>query len=477
MRIRLPHPFTLAQLSQYMDVPLTISSHGCPLQAVLSITTDSREVEAGDLFVTIDGDRPCLDSYIDEACQRGAGAILCTPRHGEPLDIPYFLAKQPLEAIASLASWYLKEVSPRVIAITGSVGKTTTRHLLSCILATRYRVHESPKNYNNLLGCCLTILTMPPKTDYLVIECGMDGMGQISRLSRLLKPDAAIITNVGHSHIGKLGSLDAICRAKLEITDGMQGGPLFYTGDAELLASHVPHTAIPVMPQPHQRWPYITHLSVTSKGTTFDYVSPVRYLKNVEVPALGSHIASCAMLAIALAEREGIDSLAILEGCRTYEPVENRLKVYTAKNVTIIDDSYNASPASMRAAAEVLSILGEARQSENKIAVLGDMLELGDDTLFSHKQIGEYMGKVATHIIAIGAYREAYAKGAQATGMPLQIFPFDTSTPLSHIRQKLLQIAGKAPTVILLKGSHSTPISSLARMLIDTLSAKPERNL
>lgn len=475
MRIRLSCPITLSEFARHAGVILNGQERD-GLRSVLYLTTDSREVEAGDLFIALSSASGFKVTYLQDALDRGASAILMDSSLPSIANVATLLASDPLEALATIAKWLLEKISPRVIAITGSVGKTTTRHLLATILRTCYRVHESPHSYNNLLGCCLTILTMPFDTEYLVAECGMDGPGQISRLSRLLAPNAAIITNIGLSHIEKLGSVEAIRNAKLEILDGMHGGSIFYPGEASMLSPFVPHNAVPVYQSPQKDHPYVTNVCVDGSGTTFDYVSPFRYQKEMRIPAFGTHIAHCAKLALALAESEGVDSQSMYRGCANYESVDNRLKVYSFKDITVIDDSFNASPDAMLSALSSFSCIASHKKAILRIAVLGDMLELGKYRVASHQKIGEKASEVSTHLCAIGNNAYEYGSGAKRAGMSKeQIWILPEKTNTEDLIKRLYQLVEHTPSAILFKGSHATPLASLAKAFITKVASMPER--
>lgn len=472
MRIRLSRPIEITHLAQHTQAQLheAVGTHS---KYILYLTTDSREVEPGDLFVAISIASKFKSAYIDQAIERGAIALLIDSPSQLRKNVHTLLVKRVLTALSLLAKWNLTQIHPRVVAITGSVGKTTTRHLVSSLLTTTYRVHESPHNYNNLLGTCLTILSMPFDTEYLVAECGMDGSGQISELSRLLEPDAAIITNVGLAHIEKLGSTDAICNAKLEIRDGMRGGVVFYPAESSLLSSRLSKNAVPVFSEKNDQYPYVTNIEIRQDGTHFDYVSCHHYLKDVRIPAFGMHIALCARLALALAEREGVDSQSIYIGSANFEAVDNRQKIHSFPHLTIIDDSYNASPDSMLSALSTMSYIAAHKKAPLRVAVLGDMLELGEYATKSHQKVGEKVCGICTHLVAIGKYAQEYAKGAKSAGMRKElIFLIPVVTPTGDLMKKLYQLVQNTPSVILFKGSHGTPLSYFAQEFIHMLSTQ-----
>lgn len=461
MRLKLPRPYSLGQIANYSQGILDTEAAGCALQAVLYISTDSRTVERGDLFLALDGTHDSGARHIEEAYRRGAGAVFCCHTVKSDLPLCFIRCYSVTEGLAAWASEHLRTVSPTVIAITGSVGKTTTRHMLSTVLSLSHRVHESPHNYNNLLGTSLTLLTMPSDTDYLVAECGMDGRGQIARLSRMLEPHLGVITNVGVSHLQKLGTRKEICRAKWEIADGMHGGTVFYPGDQPLLSCYAPHTAVPVYVGSGK--PCVRYHSAKRGVTYFSYVSRNQTIQNLSLPLMGEHLLRCAALAIAVAERLSVTPKDIRDGLSQYEPVGNRHKLYTFGAHRVIDDSYNASPDSMAGAADTLSLTASDTGATVRLAVLGDMLELGENAPSLHVETGAlFARKGATHLICVGDFATEYAKGAASCGMVEEhMRRFETNVCETDVLAEIERICAE-PAVVLFKGSNATPISSLA---------------
>ena len=223
MRIKLGRPLLLKQIAQDAECTLLFSDEDPCLSAVDHLTTDTREILPGDLFVALKTEKDDGNRYLAEAVKRGA-SVLMIDRAAYHDELPGCLltAENTWEALRRFAVTESRKIPHKTIVITGSVGKTTTRHLTATVLGETFRVHVSHENYNNLLGTCLTLLSMPHDTEYLIAEVGMDAPGQISVMSRCLAPDLAVITGIGISHLEKLKSQDAICRAKLEILDGMK---------------------------------------------------------------------------------------------------------------------------------------------------------------------------------------------------------------------------------------------------------------
>ena len=221
MRIKLGTPLRLNVIPKATKgVCATTIPH---LQVVEYLTTSSNEVEKGDLFVALKGEHADGNDWIEDAIKNGASAILYSKEYQSAHDTAYMIhVEDTLHGLENLAKYYSRLFPHKTIAVTGSVGKTTTRHYIACLLGAHYKVHEAPLNYNNLLGVSLSILSAPLDTEYLVLEVGMDGRGQISRISHLIQPDIAVITNIGISHIEKLNSQEEICLGNFARHGGWQ---------------------------------------------------------------------------------------------------------------------------------------------------------------------------------------------------------------------------------------------------------------
>ena len=416
MRIKLGTPIRLCTIP---DIVSGVASHPLPsLQVVTHLSTNSAEVKPGDLFVALTGDTHDGHHYIDAAIANGAAVILCRTGYVPHAKTAYYIyAEKPIEALAALAQAYIDKIPHTTIAVTGSVGKTTTRHYIATLLRQKYRVHECPNNYNNLLGVSLTLLTAPPDIECLVLELGMDGSGQISRLSRLVHPDIAVITNVGVSHIEKLGSQKAICQAKLEILDGIRDGKLLIEGNDTYLSVCAPENAITVSANCHGAMCHSAREAICATGTTFDFLSPIGKWQNLHIPSLGRHTLSCALFAITVAQMLSLSEEQVREGLCRYEPVYQRQTTLYVGDITIVLDAYNACPASMKGAIDTIKLLSDASNGR-AIALLGDMLELGPMSQRYHEEIGAYAAEIGVeYLFLVGSFSNAYRLGALQADM------------------------------------------------------------
>lgn len=410
MRIKLGRPMRLSVIARYAACTLFYADDRDCQVAIGYVTTDSREVMPGDLFVAIRTAKDDGHLYLAEAASRGAAAALIAEaaRDTAP-NICLLAAEDPMEALVRLAARYARDIPHRTVAVTGSVGKTTTRRLIASILRERYKTHESYENYNNLLGTALTLLAMPPETTHLVAECGMDAAGEISRLSTVLAPDVAVITSIGISHLEKLKTKEAICRAKLEILDGMGADRTLFCPSREPLLSGltscVPRTFSVGDPSADYD---ADESSPLGFGIRFSVRYPRGRLSRLYVPLLSDALLTDAVAAVAVALQMGLDEEEIRRGLARYRAPAMRQTLEFIGGILLLVDCYNACPASMRAAADAARRLS-AETHGDLVALLGDMEELGAMTEAGHGEVGAYMASVAKKIFCIGRYASLYA--------------------------------------------------------------------
>ncbi len=375
------------------------------------VSTDTRKVKPGQLFVPLLGDRFDGHDYIQAAREAGASASLWDRNRPMPdIDIPLIVVEDTLLALQALAVGYLSRLQAKVVAVTGSNGKTTTKDLISSVLSTRYRVHKTEGNYNNHIGLPLTILSAAQDTEALVLEMGMSGRGEISLLSGIGQPDVAVITNIGESHMKQLGSRRNIASAKLEITNGLKpGGKLVYYGDEPLLTEAIAELnltaevgTITFGENPDNNW-IARYIRVTADGTQFSVAGEDD--TNYELPVPGRHNAVNALAAIAVGRLFQLSFEEIGEGLKAAKLTGMRIERSSAKNgAVILNDAYNASPTSVKAA---INLVAELSGYRRKWIVLGDMLELGTDEVALHGEIGRYLtADKADNVVVYGPLSE-----------------------------------------------------------------------
>lgn len=357
------------------------------------VSTDSRVLEGNSLFIPLIGDHFDGHDHVDEAIQKGATAIIWDnekPLVDIPKDVSVFFVTDTLKALQLLAKKYQNFVNPQVIGITGSNGKTTTKDLLEATLNKTYITTATKGNFNNHIGLPLTILSMKNNTEMLVLEMGMNNFGEIELLSEIAKPDIAIITNIGESHIEHLGSREGISQAKLEIVKYMsEEGILIIDGDEPLLQDTAFEGKIITCGYSNTNQQIISEIKVTSNSTTF-YVNDKLY----KIPLLGKHHAKNATFVIAATKILKLNDETIQAGLSQTNLTHMRFELLTGRNkTTLVNDAYNASPTSMRASIEVVENL---EGYHKKILVLGDILELGLDYEKYYQEIAEKINEMKT---------------------------------------------------------------------------------
>ncbi len=414
---------------------------------------DSRKLRQGELFICICAERDG-HVYARAAIERGAAAVLAS----KPLDadIPAIYVPDTLLALQQIARAYRESLSCKVIGITGSVGKTTTKEMLAAVLGTRYETLKTEKNFNNALGLPLMLLRLRSTTEYAVLEMGMNHFGELSCLTAIAQPDIALITNIGTMHIENLHSREGILQAKLELLEGLRpGGRVLLNGDDDLLSGVAAQyhalifgsgEACDIRASEVQTTPEQTCFTATAFGETFPLVLPVP----------GVHHVTDALAAVGVGLLCGVTPAQIQTALAAFENTAQRQRRMEHLGLHIIDDSYNAGPESMRAALSVLSTL-----PGRKIAVLGGMLELGEFAEKAHEEIGAFAATHTQMLFAYGKNSAAYVRGARQAGMEYaQDFP--THDALYHALIAVLQ-PGDA---LLFKGSHGMHMERVLDLLL-----------
>lgn len=467
MRIKLGRPLLLKQIAQEAECTLLFSEEDPCLTAVDYLSTDTREILPGDLFVALKTEKDDGNRYLAQAIKRGASGLLINREaYSEELSGCLLIAENTWDALRRFAVKQSEKIPHKTIAITGSVGKTTTRHLVATVLGEAFHVHESHENFNNLLGTCLTLLSMPYDTEYLVAEIGMDAPGQISVMSHCLCPDIAVITGIGISHLEKLKTVEAICRAKLEILDGMKHKELFCPSTEPLLchlAPIPPHTysALDTGAEYHGE-----NIRNTASGIMFDLSSPFGKLTNITVPILSVSLLSGAVFAATAGMRTEMSEEAIRRALARFRPLPLRQNVIPLGGILLLLDCYNASPDSMKAAGEAAEKLQEMTGGKI-VALLGDMLELGEASQSSHREIGTYLAGICKAIFCVGDFSAEYKKGAEFTGQ-CDVYSYPPETQKEKIVAEILPVLCRND-ILLIKGSRADRMESYLPLLREQL--------
>ncbi|WP_338779490.1 UDP-N-acetylmuramoyl-tripeptide--D-alanyl-D-alanine ligase [Metabacillus sp. FJAT-52054] len=382
-------------------------------RSAAGVSTDSRSVLPGSLFIPITGENFNGHRFAEKALSEGAAAVLWAKKElNPPADAPVIFVEDTLAALQKLAKAYKEQLNVKVAGVTGSNGKTTTKDLLASALSPSFNVHKTKGNFNNHIGLPLTLLAMPENTEVAVLEMGMSSKGEIEFLSQLAQPDAAIITNIGESHLMDLGSREGIAEAKLEIASGLkEDGILFYFGDEPLLQERVPALSRKTMTfgETAENDLYPSDIVQSDAGVEFT-VQPEG--ERFAVPVLGKHNVWNALAAIAVARHFGLKDEAIKKGLSSLAMTAMRLELLkSSKGWAVINDAYNASPTSMKAA---IRLIEDLQGYSRKILILGDMLELGEQEAEFHEQTGEHISTGKTdHVFTYGKLGECIAAGAK----------------------------------------------------------------
>lgn len=405
---------------------------------------DTRKLAPGQLFVVLQGARDGHD-FIPQAMKNGAAAVLCSRKVA---DCPAIVVEDTRIALGDIARQERRHIGFKAVGITGSVGKSTTKEMTASLLESTYRTAKTPVNHNNDIGMPMAILAMPEDTEVAVLEMGMNHFREMAYLSSVAHPDLAVIVNIGSMHIEHLGSLQGICRAKMEILEGMDDdGLLILNGDDTMLRNHAKQLerkvtyfgtdeSCTVRAEQVREEDGMLRFTVTGKGLRFP----------VELALEGLHFVPDALAAITVALQLGVPVARIQERLAMFRNMAGRQEIYQAGPYTIISDCYNAGPESMEAA---LAVLGN--RPGRKIAVLGDMLELGDCSWAEHYRIGRIAAEKADLVFSYGPNSVRVVVGAVTGGVcETKARNFETHEALV----KALKAVAQPGDVLLFKGSR-----------------------
>lgn len=427
--------------------------------AVSAVSTDSRNVVPGCLFVPWVGERFDGHDFIGAALEGGAAGCLCA-RLPKALrqDKFYIQVADTRLALRSLASAYRDRFSIPFIQITGSVGKTTTKEMLAAVLGARLRVHKTPENFNNDIGTPLTLLGLGPEHQAAVIETGMNHFGEIRYLGEMVRPDIAVISNIGDAHVEFLGSREGILQAKCEILENLkEGGLLVLNGDDALLDTvRAPFRTVRCGQSEHCQARITEICDHGVEGITCT-VTTERDAYRLSIPAPGEHMAYSASMAVAVGEELGLSREEIIRGTAAYEPAGSRMRVVRLPGGRLLlDDCYNANPQSVTAALEILA----KTACDRKVAVLGDMGELGGLTDQAHYNMGALAAMLGVDfVVAIGEKAARIADGAAQSGTSAMHFSTKEEAA-AGVKEQL-----EPGTAMLVKASHAMHFDRLVEQL------------
>lgn len=416
------------------------------------VSTDTRTIRPGDVFVALRGERFDGHRFLAEAVDAGASALV-VDTVVPSITVPQIKVENTTEALATLAFGNRRESQARFVAVTGSSGKTTVKEMLASILRGAGETLATRGNLNNHIGVPLTLFDIAPEHQFAVIELGASGLGEIAHTVAITRPDVAIITNAGEAHLEGFGSYENIVAAKGEIIDGViAGGAVVLNRDDpayNIWHNRAGERKVVSVGFGAQGSADYTCETLTSGGTQqlVRLSGPQRWTCDITLPLLGQHNLTNALLAVAAVRELGIGDHCIQTGLAALAPVPGRLQsIGLAPGVTVIDDSYNANPTSMKAALEVLS-----KSAGLRIAVLGTMAELGEEAGRLHEQIGTAARELGIEtLVVIGAHSEAYRKGFGESAVRCA----DHEDAINYVETQLA-----APVTVLVKGSRSSTMN------------------
>ena len=429
---------------------------------VSRMQSDSRKVRSGDLFVTLKGAKADGHDFAETAINHGAVAALVSRPISEKL--PSIEVEDTLRAYGEIAAGYRKLTGVKVVGITGSVGKTTTKEMTASVLEAAYHTAKTEGNHNNNLGLPMTIMDMPENTEVAVLEMGMNHSGEMEYLSDIARPDLAIITNIGTMHIEHLGTREGILQAKLEIMRGMpDDGAGVFNGDEPLLWN------IRAIGK-HKKYYYgiENHACDVNATDIVELDDGVRFVVHgfgqqfeLFVPMLGRHAVYNALAATTVGLLLGVKAEKIQARFSSFHNTGMRQKIYVKNGVTIIEDCYNAGPESTEAA---LDVLAGIKTDGRRIAVLGDMLELGNRSAAEHYRIGRLAVGKADLLLTYGEHSVRTLTGAITGGMnPKNTDHFDTHEDMAH----MLKMRVSEGDVVLFKGSRGMRMEKVLQLFLD----------
>lgn len=429
------------------------------------VVIDSRKAGENFIFVATKGERVDGHRFIPDVFAKGALGVVCE-KEPESLPGPCIVVEDSFEALKQIGEFYRQQLPVKVVGITGSVGKTSTKEFVAAVLSMKYKVHKTLGNYNNEVGVPLTVLSMPEDTEVAVLEMGINHFGEMHNLSRIARPDICIMTNIGQCHLEFLGSREGILKAKSEMFDFMkEDGSVCINGDDDMLASikEVKGKKPVTFGLSEQCRVYATDIKGKGLFGSEAVIHGNGESFAVQIPLPGEHMVYNALAAAAAGQLLGLTPEEIRDGIAAVESVSGRSHIVKLPDKVLIDDCYNANPVSMEAAIDLL-----LQADGRRVAVMGDMFELGEQEKEMHARVGKYaVDKGVECIICTGKLARCIYEGARETagerkdGPAAEIFYFeDRESLLEGINQIL-----KPGDTILIKASHGMGFEKVVEQL------------
>lgn len=429
---------------------------------VNGVSTDTRSIQTGEVFIALIGENFNGHGFLKTACDKGATAVIISEADkAEGLDeaVSVILVKNTHQALEDLAHFHRMRFQVPVIGVTGSNGKTTTKDMITALLSTRFHVCATQKNFNNEIGLSMTLLSMTEQTEVCVVEMGMRGFGQIAELCRIASPTIGVVTNVGTSHIGILGSQANIAKAKGELIEALPDtGIAVLNGDDSYVSAMGDSFSGKTMTYGLEK-----HASVMGQDIHYD-ADQTRFTCKlfdeafkVKLNVLGPHNVYDALAAITVARILGVDSRKMQKALADFKPIGQRQTILDIHGISIMDDSYNANPLSMEMAFRSLKQL----PGKHHYLVLGDMGELGAFENELHYETGKKAAALGFDgLITVGPLSHHTAKGAKEGGLSL----VEVTESCEEAVKVLAQLA-QPGDIVLIKGSHYMHMESIPMLL------------
>lgn len=444
-----------------------------------SVVHNSRQLEQGGIFIAMRGERVDGHSFINQVFEAGALGVICEEAPAQPKGA-YILVENSFQALKDLAEYYRSQLDLKVVGITGSAGKTSTKEFVASVLSQRYRVLKTEKNYNNEVGLPLTVLQIREDCEITVLEMGISDFGEMHRLSKIAKPDVCLITNIGQCHLENLGTRDGILKAKSEIFDYMQeGGQICLNGDDDKLVTiREVRGSVPVFfgigsdnavyaDNFENRGLIGSRAQIHMKA----YAGQDESSFEAEIPLPGEHMLYNALAAAAVGRIFGLAAGQIQAGIRDVKAVDGRSHVIHTDRLTLIDDCYNANPVSVKAALDLLHMTELSDVSEDaacihqtvrKVAVLGDMFELGAEEAALHREVGAYAAKTQIDVlVCVGSLCKHMYDGAVEVHSVTSCHYFENKEAFEAQMETIIQDGD----LVLVKASHGMHFEELIQML------------
>lgn len=440
--------FTFEEIAKATDAQIIRCKDN---SAFFGISTDTRKIKPDELYLPLKGENFDGHNFIEKAVKDGVQGYFTGDKNLISDDAKYILyVEDTLTAYLKLASYYKTKIHPVTIAITGSSGKTTTKEMTACVAEQKYKIHKSILNHNNEIGLCETMLSMPEDTEVLIVEMGMRGPGEIELLSKYAKPDIAIIANTGSAHIGRLGSVENIAKAKCEITKYLRPEGILLAHDTDLIKSTNTYEGQTVYLGLECK--DLKDIQLNSSSCEFVYKNQ-KYKLNVE----GRHNIQNALFAINAGYVLGIAPDLIAKGLQNYKPIEKRWEISNIGGYKIINDSYNSNPESLKAAISTFL----ATQKSPRMLVLGDMGELGKYEQTYHKEIGEFLNQYDdVKVITVGELAKYIIKGLSPEKQSEAVSFEDNKSAAEYILKNI-----PSCTVMLFKASRFMKFEEIIKEL------------